>query len=163
VVPLLAYVGLGANLGDPIDTVRTAIEALGRLPASRVDGVSALYRSAPVDAEGPEFINAVVALHTTLSAYELLAQLQAIEAAHGRERPYQNAPRTLDLDLLLYGDREIASDDLVVPHARMHERAFVLRPLAELAGEGFVIPGRGPIAPLLAAVAAQPIHKLETA
>jgi 2-amino-4-hydroxy-6-hydroxymethyldihydropteridine diphosphokinase len=163
VVPLLAYVGLGANLGDPIDAVRTAIEALGRLPASRVDGVSALYRSAPVDAEGPEFINAVVALHTTLSAYELLAQLQAIEAGFGRERPYQNAPRTLDLDLLLYGDREIASDDLVVPHARMHERAFVLQPLAELAGEGFIIPGRGPIAPLLAAVAAQPIRKLETA
>jgi 2-amino-4-hydroxy-6-hydroxymethyldihydropteridine diphosphokinase len=163
VAPLLAYVGLGANLGDPADTVRTAIEALGRLPASRVDGVSALYRSAPIDADGPEFINAVVALQTTLSAYELLTQLQAIEAEFGRERPYRNAPRTLDLDLLLYGDREIASDDLTVPHARMHLRAFVLRPLAELAGEGFTIPGHGPISSLLPAVAAQAITKLETA
>ncbi|HEY0818845.1 MAG TPA: 2-amino-4-hydroxy-6-hydroxymethyldihydropteridine diphosphokinase [Rhizobacter sp.] len=162
-MPLFAYVGLGANLGDPLDAVRTAIEALGRLPASRVDGVSALYGSAPVDAEGPEFVNAVVALHTTLSAYELLAQLQAIEAEYGRERPYQNAPRTLDLDLLLYGERQILSDDLVVPHARMHERAFVLRPLADLVGERFVIPGRGPIGPLLAAVAAQSIRRLETA
>lgn len=162
-VPLFAYVGLGANLGDPADAVRTAIEALGRLPASRVGAVSALYRSAPIDADGPEFINAVVALQTMLTAYELLAQLQAIEAEFGRERPYPNAPRTLDLDLLLYGDREIASDDLVVPHARMHQRAFVLRPLAELVGEGFVIPGRGAIKTLLLAVAAQPITRLETA
>lgn len=162
-VPLLAYVGLGANLGDPADTVRTAIEALGRMPASRVDAVSALYRSAPIDADGPEFVNAVAALHTTLSAYELLAQLQAIEAEFGRERPYQNAPRTLDLDLLLYGDREIASDDLTVPHPRMHQRAFVLRPLAELAGDGLVIGRHGSIASLLPLVAAQPITRLETA
>lgn len=162
-VPLLAYVGLGANLGDPVDAVRTAIEALSRLPASRVEAVSALYRSAPIDADGPDFINAVAALHTTLTAYELLAQLQAIEAGFGRERPYVNAPRTLDLDLLLYGDREIASDDLTVPHARLHERAFVLLPLAELAGDAFVIPGRGPIATLLPSVATQPITRLETA
>ncbi len=162
-VPLLAYVGLGANLGDPADAVRTAIDALGRMPASRVDAVSGLYRSAPVDADGPEFINAVVAIHTTLSAHELLAQLQAIEEKFGRERPYVNAPRTLDLDLLLYADREIASADLTVPHARMHERAFVLLPLAELAGNDFVIPGRGPIAPFLPSVASQPITKLETA
>lgn len=161
--PLLAYIGLGANLGDPSDAVRTAIEALGRMPASRVEAVSALYRSAPVDADGPEFINAVAALHTTLTAYELLTQLQAIEAEFGRERPYVNAPRTLDLDLLLYGDREIASDDLTVPHPRMHERAFVLLPLAELAGDGLVIPGRGPIARLLPAVATQAITRLETA
>ena len=162
-VPLLAYVGLGANLGDPADAVRTAIEALGRMPASRVEAVSALYRSAPIDADGPEFINAVAALHTTLTAYELLAQLQAIEAEFGRERPYVNAPRTLDLDLLLYGDREIESDDLTVPHPRMHERAFVLLPLAELAGNDLVIPGRGPIAPLLPSVASQYITRLETA
>jgi 2-amino-4-hydroxy-6-hydroxymethyldihydropteridine diphosphokinase len=163
VVPLLAYVGLGANLGDAVDTVRTAIQALGRLPASRVDAVSALYRSAPIEADGPEFVNAVAALHTTLTAYELLAQLQVIEAEFGRERPYPNAPRTLDLDLLLYGDREIASDDLTVPHARMHQRAFVLLPLMELAGDGLVIPGHGPISSLLPAVTAQPISKLETA
>ena len=162
-VPLLAYIGLGANLGDPAETVRTAIEALGRMPASRVETVSSLYRSAPVDADGPEFINAVAALHTTLTAYELLSQLQAIEAEFGRERPYANAPRTLDLDLLLYGDREIASDDLTVPHPRMHERAFVLQPLAELAGDGLVIPGRGPISMFLPAVATQAITRLETA
>lgn len=162
-VPLLAYVGLGANLGDPADAVRTAIDALGRLPASRVDAVSALYRSAPIEADGPEFINAVAALRTTLTAYELLAQLQAIEAEFGRERPYVNAPRTLDLDLLLYGDREISGDDLTVPHPRMHQRAFVLHPLAELAGDGLVIGEHGSIASLLPLVASQPITKLETA
>lgn len=161
-VPLLAYVGLGANLGDPAEAVLTAVEALGRMPASRVAAVSGLYRSAPIDAEGPEFVNAVAELHTTLTAYELLAQLQSIEAEFGRERPYPNAPRTLDLDLLLYGDQKIESDDLTVPHARMHERAFVLRPLAELAGEKFPIPGHGPIEALLEAVSAQPITKLET-
>ena len=160
--PLLAYVGLGANLGDPADTVRTAIEGLNRLPASRVLAVSSLYRSAPIEAEGPDFINAVAALQTTLTAYELLAQLQALEAEFGRERPYPNAPRSLDLDVLLYGDRQIATDDLTVPHARLHQRAFVLLPLAELAGERCVVPGRGSIESLLPDVASQSITRLET-
>ncbi len=160
--PLLAYIGLGANLGDAADTVRTAIEGLNRMPASRVLAVSSLYRSAPIEADGPDFINAVAALQTTLTAYELLAQLQALEAEFGRERPYQNAPRTLDLDLLLYGDRQIATDDLTVPHARLHQRAFVLLPLAELAGERYVVPGRGSIESLLPDVASQSITRLET-
>lgn len=160
-VPQLAYIGLGANLGDAAGTVQAAIEELSRLPASRVEAVSALYRSAPVDADGPDFINAVAAVHTTLTAYELLEQLQGIEVAFGRERPYRHAPRTLDLDLLMYGDREIASNDLTVPHPRMHERAFVLVPLAEVAGGALVIPHRGSLASLLPGVAAQPVARVE--
>jgi 2-amino-4-hydroxy-6-hydroxymethyldihydropteridine diphosphokinase len=163
VVPVLAYVGLGANLGDPAAALRAAIVELGRLPATTVEAVSALYRSAPVDAQGPDFVNAVAALRTTLTPHELLSHLQAIEAGHGRDRPYRNAPRTLDLDVLLYGDQQIATQTLVVPHPRMHERAFVLLPLSELAGPDQVIQGHGPIAALLSQVAAQPISKLETA
>ena len=161
-LPVLAYVGLGANLGDPIVSVRTAIQALGRVTGTQLDAVSSLYRSAPVDASGPDFVNAVAALHTTLTPEALLTQLQAIEASLGRERPYRNAPRTLDLDLLLYGDEQIATPDLTVPHPRMHERAFVLLPLVELTGAQRVIPGRGTIAALLPHVAAQPITKTET-
>ena len=96
---------------------------------------SRLYRSAPHEAQGPDFINAVARLETRLTAPDLLAQLQALELAAGRERPYRNAPRTLDLDLLLYGDARIDSPQLTLPHPRLHERAFVLRPLAEVAPE----------------------------
>lgn len=128
-----AYVALGANLGDAQATVVQAMAALGRLPATRLLRRSSLYRSAPVDAGGPDFINAVAELATHLSAPDLLLQLQALEQAAGRERPYRHAPRTLDLDLLLYGDAQIDSPALTVPHPRMNERAFVLVPLAEVA------------------------------
>lgn len=128
-----AYVGLGANLGEPQRALREALAALARLPATRVVGSSAFWRSAPVDAGGPDYVNAVAQLETGLDAFALLAVLQAIERAAGRERPYRNAPRTLDLDLLLYGSARIASATLTVPHPRLRERAFVLRPLAELA------------------------------
>lgn len=131
--PVTAYVGLGANLGEPAQAVRDALAELQRLPGVSRLRASRLYRSAPVDAGGPDFVNAVAELETTLSAPDLLAQLQAIEARAGRERPYRNAPRTLDLDLLLYGAGCIDSAALTVPHPRMHERAFVLVPLAELA------------------------------
>jgi 2-amino-4-hydroxy-6-hydroxymethyldihydropteridine diphosphokinase len=94
---------------------------------------SALYRSAPIDSSGPDYVNAVVQLQTTLSAPDLLAQLQTIEQGAGRERPYRNAPRTLDLDILLFGDASIQSESLTVPHPRMWQRAFVLLPLAEIA------------------------------
>jgi len=131
--PVLAHVALGANLGDARATVRDAIAALGRLPQTRLLRASALYRSAPWEASGPDFINAVAAIETGLDAHELLQALQALELQAGRERPYRNAPRTLDLDLLLYGDAVIDSPELTVPHPRLRERAFVLLPLAEIA------------------------------
>ena len=128
-----AWVGLGANLGDPQAAVRKALEDLAASPG--VEGLrgSRLYRSAPVDSSGPDYINAVAQFSTRLSAPALLALLQSLEQAALRVRPYRNAPRTLDLDLLLYGDACIDSPHLVVPHPRMQQRAFVLLPLAELA------------------------------
>lgn len=127
-----AYVALGANLGDAQATVRQALRDLQRLPRSRVVACSRLYRTAPLEASGPDFINAVARIETALTALELLEALQALENAAGRERPYHHAPRTLDLDLLLYGQARIESPRLTVPHPRMRERAFVLVPLAEL-------------------------------
>jgi 2-amino-4-hydroxy-6-hydroxymethyldihydropteridine diphosphokinase len=127
------FVGLGANLGDAAATVRAAFEALGAMPGTRCVACSSLYRSAPIDAQGADYINAVAQLQTRLLPAALLEELQAIEDRFGRERPYRNAPRTLDLDLLLYGQRRIVTPLLTVPHPRMHERAFVLAPLAEIA------------------------------
>lgn len=131
--PVTAYVGLGANLGDAEAAVRAALRALSGIEHTRVSAASRLYRSAPVDAAGPDYVNAVAALQTRLTAPALLAALQRLEQGAGRERPYRNAPRTLDLDLLLYGSGSIESPCLTVPHPRMAGRAFVLRPLAELA------------------------------
>ncbi len=133
--PVTAYVGLGANLGDAPAAVRQALRDLATLPGTRLRQASSLYRSAPVDATGPDFVNAVAELETTLGPEALLAELQRLEQAAGRERPWRNAPRTLDLDLLLYGD--VRQDDpvLTLPHPRMLARAFVLLPLAELAPE----------------------------
>jgi len=148
-----AWIGLGANLGDRQATLRTALAAMQALPGTRVQRVSSLYGSAPVDAGGPDYLNAVVQLCTTLAPQALLEYLQAIEQAAGRERPYRNAPRTLDLDILLYGNLSIATPTLTVPHPRLHERAFVLHPLAELAPERVR-------AQDLAAVAAQRIERI---
>ena len=131
--PVAAFVGLGANLGDAAQAVRDAMVALEQLPLTRVVRQSRLYRSAPHEASGPDFINAVAKLATQLCAPDLLAALQALEAGAGRQRPYRNAPRTLDLDLLLYGDARMDSPQLSLPHPRMQERAFVLMPLAEIA------------------------------
>ncbi|MGE0497884.1 MAG: 2-amino-4-hydroxy-6-hydroxymethyldihydropteridine diphosphokinase [Ramlibacter sp.] len=131
--PVAAYVALGANLGDAQQTVLRAIKAIGQTPGVRVLRASSLYRTAPVESSGPDYINAVVALETMLTAPALLAALQALEQAAGRERPYINAPRTLDLDILLYGGARIDSPNLTVPHPRMDQRAFVLVPLAEIA------------------------------
>ncbi|MDR7267640.1 2-amino-4-hydroxy-6-hydroxymethyldihydropteridine diphosphokinase [Pelomonas saccharophila] len=129
-----AYVGLGANLGvDPAATLTQAALRLAALPHTNVAALSSVWRSAPVDAAGPDFLNAVVALDTTLLPLELLDALQAIEQAHGRERPYRNAPRTLDLDLLLYDQLTLDTPRLTLPHPRLGERAFVLRPLLEIA------------------------------
>jgi 2-amino-4-hydroxy-6-hydroxymethyldihydropteridine diphosphokinase len=157
---MIAWVGIGANLGDARANVLDAIDRLARLPGARLVQTSSLYRTAPIDSSGDDYVNAVAALATDLDAHALLRALFAIEQAHGRERPYRNAPRTLDLDLLLYGDAVI--DDapaLIVPHPRMHERAFVLAPLAEIA-PGLVIPGRGAVSALLAAAGDQGVGKL---
>ena len=154
-----AFIGVGANLGDPESQVRRAIAALGRLPRTRLLAASSLYRSAPVGVgPQPDFINAVAEVETALGARELLDALLAAEARFGRERPSAGAPRTLDLDLLLYGDRVIAEPGLAVPHPRMHERAFVLMPLAEIAPE-VTIPGRGCARGLLAGLPKQRIEK----
>ena len=152
-VPVTACIALGGNLGDARRTVAAAIEEIGRLPMTRLAARSSLYRSAPVDSSGPDYINAVVAVQTQLPPDGLLAALQALEAAAGRERPWRNAPRTLDLDILLYGDHRIASETLTVPHPRMFERAFVLVPLAEIAPER-VTPAQ------LQAVAGQDLQRL---
>jgi 2-amino-4-hydroxy-6-hydroxymethyldihydropteridine diphosphokinase len=128
-----AYIGIGANLGDAARSVREAMESLEHLAGTRVTARSRLYRSAPHMASGPEFINAVVQITTRLGAIDLLATLQQLERVAGRERPYPNAPRTLDLDLLLYGSARIDSPHLTLPHPRMAGRAFVLQPLAEIA------------------------------
>jgi len=131
--PVRAYIGLGANLGDPAAMVRSAIARLATLPHTTLVAVSHLYRSTPVDSGGPDYVNAVAALDTRLTAPALLAGLQAQEQQAGRDRPYRNAPRTLDLDLLLFGSAHISSPALTVPHPRMAGRAFVLLPLAEIA------------------------------
>jgi len=133
--PVIAYVGLGANLGSAEQTIVGALQALDDLPGTRVLRRSSLYRSAPFQASGSDYINAVAALRTHFCAPELLAALQGLENAAGRERPYPNAPRTLDLDLLSFGDARIGSPQLTVPHPRMSERAFVLLPLAEIAAD----------------------------
>jgi 2-amino-4-hydroxy-6-hydroxymethyldihydropteridine diphosphokinase len=130
---VIAYIALGANLGDAAATLRQAAQDLGRLPLTSPVAVSSLYSSAPIDSSGPDYINAVVALRTQLTAPDLLQALRQLETAAGRLRPYTHAPRTLDLDLLLYGDASIDSPDLTVPHPRMWQRAFVLQPLAEIA------------------------------
>ncbi|MEW6705129.1 MAG: 2-amino-4-hydroxy-6-hydroxymethyldihydropteridine diphosphokinase [Pseudomonadota bacterium] len=153
------FVGLGANLGDALATLRQALQALRAHPAIAVAAVSSLYRSAPVEATGPDFLNAVVELRTSMPPLALLAVLQQIEQQHGRERPYRNAPRTLDLDLLLYGSVQLDTPALTLAHPRMHQRAFVLRPLAELAPQ-LSIPGRGKVADLLAGCADQAIERM---
>jgi 2-amino-4-hydroxy-6-hydroxymethyldihydropteridine diphosphokinase len=131
--PVTAFVALGANLGDARQAVLDALQALAGLADTQVTGCSRLYRTAPHEASGPDFINAVARLSTRLTAPDLLQALQALELQAGRERPYVNAPRTLDLDVLLYGDARIDSPRLTVPHPRMWGRAFVIYPLAEVA------------------------------
>lgn len=154
-----AYVGLGANLGDAAATVRRAADELAAVPGVSSLRLSPLYGTAPVDSSGPDYVNAVARLDTTLPPLDLLAALQAIEQRHGRKRPYRNAPRTLDLDLLLYGDQVIDLPSLVVPHPRMHERAFVLRPLMDLA-PGLAL-AQGGLAELLARCTDQAIRRLD--
>ncbi|MCL4745957.1 MAG: 2-amino-4-hydroxy-6-hydroxymethyldihydropteridine diphosphokinase [Burkholderiaceae bacterium] len=157
-----AFVGLGANLGQASDAIRRAIDALGAIGDTRVTAVSSLYRSAPIEATGPDFVNAVAELRTGLDPQSLLDALQTIEQAHGRIRGERNAPRTLDLDLLLHGDQVLDSDALSLPHPRMSTRAFVLRPLAEI-DPGVRIPGAAPLDVLLARCAGQRVERIDDA
>jgi len=154
-----AYVALGSNLSDPGRQVEGAFQALEALADSRLVARSSLWRSQPLGPqEQPEFVNAVAALDTALDPEALLGELQAIEARHGRSRSFPNAPRSLDLDLLLYGEAEQRTARLTLPHPRMHERAFVLKPLVELE-PAIAIPGRGRALDLLAACAGQRVEK----
>lgn len=155
--PVRAYVGIGANLADPLAAVQQAIE---RLRPLGLVAASSLYRSAPVDAQGPDFINAVAALDTPLTPLDLLNALQRIEAEFGRERPYRNAPRTLDLDLLLHGPTRLHSARLTLPHPRLHLRAFVLQPLLELAPQ-LQAPDLGALSDHLGHTAHQGIERLK--
>jgi 2-amino-4-hydroxy-6-hydroxymethyldihydropteridine diphosphokinase len=145
-----AYVGLGANLGDRESTLRAAVEALGAEDGIELVAVSELRETEPVGVgEQPLYLNGAVALDTTLTARDLLERLLALEQRFGRVRvPGEHGPRTLDLDLLLYGDEETDEPGLTLPHPRLHERRFVLEPLADL-DPGLVVPGRGPVESLL--------------
>ncbi|WP_334158122.1 2-amino-4-hydroxy-6-hydroxymethyldihydropteridine diphosphokinase [Achromobacter insolitus] len=155
-----AYVGLGANLGDGAATLRQVLTELQSTEGITAVTASPFYRSAPVEATGPDFVNAVAALDTQLAPLALLDALQALENQYGRQRPYKNAPRTLDLDLLLYGDTVLNHERLVLPHPRMHLRAFVLLPLRDLA-PGLTLQGE-PIDDWIGAIRDQPIERISS-
>lgn len=151
--------GLGANLGAAEAAIAGALQALGALRETRLVRASSLYRTAPWQARGPDYVNAVAELATLLSPSELLTELHGIEAAHGRERSYRNAPRTLDLDLLLHGAARVRTPELTLPHPRLHERAFVLIPLAEIAPD-LEVPDRGLVRDLLGRLGDQRVDRL---
>ena len=156
--PVTAYVALGANLGDAAAALREALARIGQIPGVRLAGASGLYRTEPIESSGPDYLNAVVRVQTSRSARELLHALQAIENRLGRVRPagVVNAPRTMDLDLLLYDDLVCSDEELVVPHPRMHLRAFVLVPLLQIAPD-IEIPGKASARTYLPSVADQRI------
>jgi 2-amino-4-hydroxy-6-hydroxymethyldihydropteridine diphosphokinase len=157
----VAYLGLGANLGDARQSLKDAVVCLAQQHAITVLAKSSLYRTAPIDAGGDDYYNLVVKLETSLSASALLALCHRIEHHFGRERPFRNAPRTLDLDIVLYGDARIDEPDLIVPHPRAFERAFVLVPLVEIDPD-VTIPGFGRADALLPVLAHQRIEKVKT-
>jgi 2-amino-4-hydroxy-6-hydroxymethyldihydropteridine diphosphokinase len=154
-----AFIALGSNLNNPVSQVRAAFDELAQLPSSRLLMHSSLYRSAPIGRlDQPDFLNAVAQIETGLSPHDLLKALFEIERCHGRVREYANAPRTLDLDLLIYDDLQCNDPGLILPHPRMHQRAFVLQPLLEIA-PGYSIPGRGSVISLLATCAGQRLER----
>lgn len=156
-----AYIGLGANQGDLAETLRAATEAIRSIERCDFVAASPLYRSAPIDAEGPDYLNGVVAIDTMHDPYGLLLHLLDLEIMLGRKRrmpnTQRNAARKVDIDLLLFGDLIICSTPLALPHPRMHQRAFVLRPLLDLAPD-IVIPGKGTAAGFLRTVADQRVE-----
>jgi 2-amino-4-hydroxy-6-hydroxymethyldihydropteridine diphosphokinase len=157
-----AFIGLGANLGEAAQTLSLALTQINNLPTTQVLRCSSTYVSTPIDAAGPDYLNSVVAIKTGLSALELLASLQKIETQLGRQRPFPNAPRTLDLDLLLFGEEHHHSTTLIVPHPRMHQRAFVLEPLAQIAPD-IKLPGLPPLAELRALCSHQKVTRIGSA
>ena len=158
-----AYIALGANLRDPEEHVRAGMEELAMLPDSRLAAVSSLYRSAPVGyVDQPDFVNAVATIDTALEPRALLDALLAIEKRYGRVREFPNAPRTLDLDIILYGEDAIDEPGLTIPHPRMHERAFVVVPLAEIAPDA-IVPGRGRARDLVSGIDPESVTRIETA
>jgi 2-amino-4-hydroxy-6-hydroxymethyldihydropteridine diphosphokinase len=155
-----AFVALGSNLEDPQHQVLRALAELDSLPQTRVIAKSALYRTAPVGYDNqPDFINAAAEVSTTLEPVALLRALLALETAHGRERPFPNAPRVLDLDLLLYDDLELHDPELTLPHPRLHERGFVLFPLADIAAD-VNVPCQGRVRDLLRSLPDQGVERL---
>jgi 2-amino-4-hydroxy-6-hydroxymethyldihydropteridine diphosphokinase len=155
-----AFIALGANLGRPVEQLQRALLLVGQLPQTQIVRASGFYASAAVGyTDQPDFVNAVAEVETALTASQLLEALLAIEAVLGRVRTFQNAPRTIDLDVILYGDARIETPALIVPHPRMHERAFVLRPLLEIAPDIF-IPGLGAASAFLPQVADQALSRL---
>ena len=157
----VAYLGLGANLGDAKQSLKDAVISLAQRPGIIVLAKSSLYRTAPIDAEGDDFYNCVVAVGTLLPPQKLLALCLSVEHEFGRERPYRNAPRTLDIDILLYGDEQIVDNDLIIPHPRMTQRAFALVPLLEL-DASVIIPGQGRAADFISGLADQAIETVMT-
>lgn len=155
----LVYIGIGANLGDAKNTVQAAIKVLKTLPSSSWQVASSLYRTAPVDASGDDYINAVACVKTQLAPVDFLHALQSIEQDFGRERPYFHAPRTLDLDVLLFGQQCINTEELTVPHPEIIHRAFVLAPLTEIAPD-IIIPNAGLASDYLSHVTDQRITRL---
>lgn len=146
-----AYIGLGANLGDPAEQLASAITAINAIEQSTIDAVSSVYQSPPMGpSDQPDYLNAVAALTTTLTPSQLLTALQGIENAQGRERGERWGPRTLDLDILLYGDQHVALEHLQIPHPGLHQRNFVLLPLLEIAGPNLVLPGGEELGTLVA-------------
>ena len=157
-----AYIALGSNLRDPVAQVTSGIEALAMLPDSRLALISSLYKTAPVGyLDQPEFVNAVAMIETALAPRALLDELLAIERRHGRVRDVPNGPRTLDLDILLYDDAPYSDSELTIPHPRLHERAFVLVPLAEIAADA-VVPGLGRAGELAAGIDTAGIFKIDS-
>lgn len=161
--PATAYVALGANLEDPAGQIRQAFRELGQVGRTRVTARSSLYRTAPVGLlDQPDFINAVAQIETSLTPRALLDALLDIENLHGRRRGQPNAPRTLDLDLLLYGGLSLDQPGLQVPHPRLHQRGFVLVPLAEIAADA-IVPGHGRVGALLERVDRDGVELLHAA
>lgn len=161
ITPITTYVGLGSNVGDVSGNIRRAVLRLGRLPQTQTMRLSSLYLTAPIESIGGDYVNAVVELETFLTAKTLLKALQEIEIEFGRTRPFPNAPRKLDLDILLYGNEIITSEDLTVPHPNLHERAFALVPLIEIAPLA-EIPRLGQAKQFLRSVAHQRICQLSS-